>query len=65
LFCEVTNPKRQNVVGIEAMPQSLTALFEKYLEQAADRVAQLAPRSNRYYQQDVRAAYEEIGLALW
>jgi hypothetical protein len=43
LFCEVTNPKRERVVGIEAMPGSLTALFDRYLEQVAQRIAELAP----------------------
>ena len=41
MFCEVTNPQRQQVVGIEAMPTSLTALFERYLDRVADRIGQL------------------------
>ncbi|MHB9144879.1 MAG: NACHT domain-containing protein [Symbiobacteriia bacterium] len=65
LFCEVTNPSRERVVGIEAMPGSLTALFDRYLKQTAERIAELAPRSRRYYEQEVRAALDEIGLALW
>ncbi|MBC7077694.1 MAG: hypothetical protein H5T92_05235, partial [Synergistales bacterium] len=65
LFCEVTNPTREQVVGIEAMPGSLTALFDHYLKQAAERIAELAPRTRRYYEQDVRTALYEIGIALW
>jgi hypothetical protein len=65
LFCEVTNPTRQRVVGIEAMPQSLTGLFDEYLKQGAERIAQLAPRTRRYYEQDVREALDEIGILLW
>jgi hypothetical protein len=65
LFCEVTNPKREREVGIEAMPGSLTALFDRYLEQAAERIAELAPRTRRYYVQDVRSALDEIGWILW
>jgi hypothetical protein len=64
-FCEVTNPTREHIVGIEAMPGSLTALFDRYLKQAAGRIAQLAPRSRRYYEQDVRAALYEVGVAIW
>lgn len=30
LFCEVTNPTRQQLVGASAMPGSLTALFDRY-----------------------------------
>lgn len=65
LFCEVTNPSRENTVGIEAMPGSLTALFDRYLEQAATRIAELSPRTHRYYEQDVRQAYNRLGTALW
>ena len=65
LFCEVTNPTRDHVVGIEAMPGSLTALFDRYLKHAAERIAELAPRSHRYYEQDVSSALHEIGTALW
>lgn len=65
LFCEVTNPRRERVVGVEAMPGSLTALFDRYLKQVAERIAELAPRTQRYYEQDVRIALDEIGAALW
>lgn len=65
LFCEVTNPAREKEVGIEAMPGSLTALFDEYLKQAARRIAELAPRPHRYYQQDVSRAFDQIGTALW
>jgi hypothetical protein len=65
LFCEVTNPNRQNTVGVEAMPGSLTAVFDLYLEQASERIAELAPRTRRFYAQDVRIALDEIGWTLW
>lgn len=64
LFCEVTNPTRQKVVGIDAMPGSLTALFDRYLDQVGDRIAELAPRTQRYYAQDVRAALTIVANAL-
>jgi len=65
LFCEVANPKRDRDVGIESLPASLTGLFERYLDQAAERIADLAPRTRRYRQQDIRTALDEIGWALW
>jgi hypothetical protein len=45
LFCEVSNPKREQVVGIEKTPGSLIALFERYLEQvrSASSNSLLAP----------------------
>jgi hypothetical protein len=65
LFCEATNPTRKSIVGVEAMPGSLTGLFDKYLDQVAERIAQLAPRSRKYYVPDIQAALDEVGSALW
>ena len=65
LFCEVTNPTRQRVVGIDAMPGSLTALFERYLEQVGVRVVELASRAHRFFAQDVNAAISTIANKLW
>lgn len=65
LFCEVTNPTRGKVVGIDAMPGSLTALFDRYLDQIGDRIADLAPRTQRFYAQDVRAALTTFAKLLW
>lgn len=65
LFCEVTNPTRQQVVGINATPGSLTALFERYLEQVGIRVVELAPRAHRFYAHDVSAAIMTMANQLW
>jgi hypothetical protein len=65
LFCEVTNPTRQKVVGIHAMPGSLTALFYRYLDRVAERIAELAPRVHRYCAQDVRTALTNLGQRFW
>jgi hypothetical protein len=65
LFCEVTNPTRNQVVGVGAMPGSLAALFERYLEQVSVRVVELAPRTHRFYAQDVSAAITAIANRLW
>lgn len=65
LFCEVTNPDRAKTVGIEAIPGSLTTVFDRYLEQVADRIAELSPVHFRIYPADVRTALEKIGRTLW
>lgn len=65
LFCEVTNPTRRQVVGVNAMPGSLTTLFERYLAQAASRIFQLAPRAHLFYPQDVGAAILMIANRMW
>lgn len=65
MFCEVTNPERKQVVGIEAMPGSLTSVFDRYLDQVAQRIAELSSISWRYYESDVRTKLNEIGKVLW
>ena len=65
MFCEVTNPQRCTLVGVEAMPTCLTALFERYIEQVADRIAQLSPTSARFRKEDVWEAFEKLGHVLW
>lgn len=65
MFCEVTNPAREQVVGVESMPTSLTSLFERNVEQVAARICDLSPRSGRYFEPDIRSALSRIGLALW
>ncbi len=65
IFCEVTNPKADKDIEIDILPESLTGLFIQYLNQATTRIQELAPRSHRIYEQDVRKAYAEIGIMLW
>lgn len=65
IFCEVTNPDRSKEVGIEAMPGSLAALFERYIELAIRRIGELAPRTHRYYEQDIRHVLDVIGTQFW
>ncbi|WP_124778846.1 MULTISPECIES: hypothetical protein [Micromonospora] len=65
LFCEVANPKREHVVGVESIPHSLTAVFASYLQQVATRVAELSPIGHRFFETDVREGLEKIGLCLW
>ena len=65
MFCEVTNPTRRKRVGVEAMPTCLTALFDRYIGQVADRIARLSPMGGRFRKEDVWEAIEEFGRALW
>lgn len=44
IYCEATNPDRDQWVGAEALPQSLVDVFERYIEQACSRVSK---RPNR------------------
>lgn len=65
LFCEITNPKREHAVGIEAGPGSLAALFDRYLDQATERIVELAPQGRKFDKSEVVRALDEIGIALW
>jgi hypothetical protein len=65
IFCEVANPRRQNVVGVEALPSSLASLFEAHFNKVAERVAELAPTRHRIYQEEVQAALLMIAKLLW
>lgn len=65
IFCEVANPHRQHIVGVEALPSSLTSLFEKHFDKVAARVAELLPMAHRIYQEEVQDALLTIARLLW
>lgn len=65
IFCEVTNPDRREVVGVAAIPASLTVLFERYILQVGERIADLSPSICRFFPADVAQALNKIGLLLW
>lgn len=65
IFCDVANPGRQHVVGVEALPGSLTSLFEEHFNRVAARVAELSPTARRIYQEEVQDALLAIAGLLW
>lgn len=65
IFCEVANPCRQHIVGVEALPNSLTSLFEEHFDKVAARVAELSPTAHRIYQEEVQDALLTISGLLW
>jgi hypothetical protein len=65
LFCEATNPDRRSEVVISSVPGTLTEVFERYLDQCAQRIFETSPRMQRLYQQDVTSALKLIGSLLW
>ncbi|WP_298621450.1 hypothetical protein [uncultured Zoogloea sp.] len=65
IFCEVANPRRQHVVGVEALPSSLASLFEEHFNKVAARVAELSPTAHRIYQDEVQDALLNIARLLW
>ncbi|ATY80446.1 hypothetical protein CVS42_06090 [Aeromonas veronii] len=65
IFCEVANPRRQHVVGVEALPNSLASLFEEHFNRVADRIAELSPTARRIYPEEVQDALLTIAGLLW
>lgn len=65
IFCEVANSRRQHLVGVEALPTSLTSLFEAHFDKVAERVAELSPTAHRIYQEEVQDALLTIAGLLW
>lgn len=65
IFCEVANPRRQHIVGVEALPSSLASLFEEHFNRVAARVAELSPMAHRIYQDEVQDALLKIAGLLW
>ncbi len=65
IFCEVANPRRLHIVGVEALPSSLASLFEAYFNKVAERVAELSPAAHRIYQGEVQDALLTIAGLFW
>lgn len=64
-FCQVTNPKRSNVVRIDYFPSALAPLFKEYIGQSATRIAELENLSHSYSAEEVQVAIYKLGLLLW
>lgn len=65
IYCEVANAGRQHTVGVEALPNSLVALFEEHFKRIAVRVADLSPSSRRLFQDEVHEAMRKVAASLW
>jgi len=65
IFCEVTNFKREDEVKIDYFPASLSPLFEKYLENAVERISQMVNLSHSYSVSEIEKAIYELGVELW
>ncbi|MCG8097106.1 MAG: hypothetical protein JAZ17_26385 [Candidatus Thiodiazotropha endolucinida] len=63
IFCDVTNPKRERTVEINYFPASLTHLFNKYLENACNRISGMKNLS--YNSQELKDAIYRLGISLW
>lgn len=65
IFCEVANSRREHPVGVEALPNSLTSLFEAHFDKVAARITELFPATHRIYQEEVQNALLKIAGFLW
>lgn len=62
IYCSVANPERENPVGVERLPESLTGMFDQYLIAAGRRIAELTPSIQPH---DVALALDKLGAELW
>jgi hypothetical protein len=65
IFCEVTNPKQESIVNVNYVPASLTLLFEKYIFNVCERIAQMTNLSYRFNTEDIKSAIYKFGRQLW
>lgn len=65
IFCEVTNSKRESIINVDYVPASLTLLFEKYVSNVCERIAQMTNLTYRFNVDEIGAAIYKFGLQLW
>lgn len=65
IFCQATNPEREETVSVDYFPAALASLFEKYIEHSAARITELSNLSHSYTSEDVHAAIYRLGIMLW
>lgn len=64
MFCEVANPLREGPVGVEALPTSLIGVFERYRQNAIERLAEDAAREHVPVDEITRRL-SRFALELW
>ncbi|MEN8286713.1 hypothetical protein ABFP35_15120 [Acinetobacter baumannii] len=65
LYCEAANSERRVVVGVEALPRSQVAIFEKYFKNAIERIVALSSANQRLYHEDIEDVLSDIAEVLW
>ncbi|MBA3011725.1 MAG: hypothetical protein FP812_16050, partial [Desulfobacula sp.] len=63
IFCDVTNPKREEVVEINYFPASLAHLFDEHLQNTCNRIATM--KNFTYSSQELKNAIYQFGISLW
>lgn len=65
IYCDVANPEKERAVGVEALPRSLTGLFNEYFRRVSLKIADASPRSRRIYQEEVKEALLGLAGLMW
>lgn len=65
IYCDVANPRKERTVGVEALPRSLTGLFNEYFRRVSVKVADASPRNRRIYQEEVKEALLGLAGLMW
>ncbi|MAS87830.1 MAG: hypothetical protein CMH30_07655 [Micavibrio sp.] len=63
IFCDVTNPKREQAVEINYFPASLAHLFDKYIENLCTRISNM--KKLPYNSQELKTSIYKLGVSLW
>ena len=65
IFCEVTNREAEKEVTVASFPASITTLFGKQIEYAANRIAKFTHFQQPYNEENVLSAVFHLGKKLW
>lgn len=63
IFCDVINPKREDVVEVDYFPASLAHLFDEHLQNTCNRIATM--KNFSYSSQELKDAIYQFGISLW
>lgn len=65
IFCEVTNPNRDEKVEVGYFPASLSPLLGEYITNACERIPEYPNLSYQYSADMIRTAIYQLGLEIW
>ena len=65
IFCEATNPGRQEWVGPNSIPTSLVAAFTKFRDAVVGRMTDRPGNNFKRYRPDILNALDRLALSMW
>ena len=65
MYCEVTNPERQDDIMVDSFPASLLSLFDRFTDNVCKRISEFTKLDYSYTMEEVEKILYELGMALW